>query len=202
MSEHPSFFALELHALQGDAAIDKHVASCGECQAHLSRLALPRPTPTWVTDVARPKRMRWMWWLPAGALAGILGIAVLTQPTTTAKALPSVGVYVKHGGRVTLWNGRAAVQPGDALRLHITASGFNFVTVCTSDSSGPRVLYSGRIEQSLLPVSFAVDQDGKQEQLWVVFSNEALRPDLLARAMFTEVTGTWTTRLSIPKESL
>lgn len=75
------------------------------------------------------------------------------------------------------WDGRAAVQRGDRLRLEVAGRSFSHLTVVTpQDAERLRILYSGALtpESGLLPTSWQVDDCGESETLIVIFSHRPL----------------------------
>jgi hypothetical protein len=183
-AEHPSFFALDRMRLGlGPRPEERaHLAACATCAAYVRRPAPDGPLPAW-TDAAPvpPRRRR----LPRAVWPGLAVVAVAAvllivraRPERPdggirEKGGPSVAVFVKRGEAVDLWDGRAAIRPGDRLRLQVRAPGYAFVSVASLSVQPPIVLYAGPLgaRPTLLPAAFRVDGDGRQESLSVVLSH-------------------------------
>jgi len=186
-----SYLALDQRSAAGEptdrAALPPHA------RTHLERLNAPRTVPGWALGLAHEKRRSAPRWLvPALAAAVTLGGVLLffdgmrraDEQTASLRAKgPAVAVvvYVKRNGQVRVWDGRAALRPEDELRLRVTASGFEYVSVIALDEGeSPALLYSTRIEPTesevLLPVAWRVDSQGSRERLRVVFGPEPVEP--------------------------
>ena len=78
------------------------------------------------------------------------------------------------------------MHPGDRLRVEVNGAGFGFVSVAgrSAGQTKPVVLYDGALGSGaqLLPVSFRVDAEGKQEILSVIFGRRPIPAELHARA--------------------
>lgn len=208
VGEHPSYFVLDRMALGLEAGADarSHVAGCERCQAYLKELGRPLAVPDWVHD--RPSASPFSaivasargWRILAGATAGALGLFVLilagmpssitpTTPSspseealyTTARGAPSVGLYIKRGQRVSLWDGEQSVAPGDRLRLKVVPEGFTHVAVFTaqpsSSNEGRQLLFASQIDdegETMLPRAWEVDEAPGSELLIVVLGHEPL----------------------------
>jgi hypothetical protein len=206
-SRHPSFLALDRHALgvaQPDVAA--HVASCETCRA---RVAAPAPTaavPAWARELP-PRRRAWFLWpvstrprafgLAAAALAcaalvwvtgGKIGTPAGSHDYVGTKGGPELWLYVKRDDSVALWNGSDPVIPGDLLRLKIQPDRFKHVTVfgaartatTTATAGGYSRLYDSAIasgEPTALPFSLKVDTQPGDESLLVVLGSAEVRPD-------------------------
>lgn len=199
--EHPSY--LELDALllgSADAAARKHVAACEPCQRHVERLRglAEAPLPPLLRarmKQAAPAPSRRLWLLAPMFAAAAAAVALLVLPSlraevesgvTRIKGGPAVAVHILRGQEVVRWDGRAAVQSGDRLRLELAAPGYSQVTVATPQGEGLlHVLYSGPLaadSPALLPTSWQVDGSGESETLVVVFSHRPLGSSELRRA--------------------
>lgn len=90
------------------------------------------------------------------------------------RGAPSVGLYIKRGARVFLWDGRQPVAAGDRLRLKVVPEGFTHVGVfatAASSSEQARLLFASEIapeEETLLPRAWEVDDTSGAETLVVV----------------------------------
>ena len=128
---HPSYLELDRLALGAERSPETsdHVRNCGRCTAYLAQITSDRPVPGWARALSPGGRQvetrRWARWVLAGGLAGAaaavgLVLVLATVPgeerdTVVAKGTPAVGVYIRRGGKVALWDGRAAILPGDTL---------------------------------------------------------------------------------------
>lgn len=201
LPEHPSY--LELDALMlgsDDAAARQHVTACEACQRHIEslRALADAPLPPRLRARMRqsaPAPSRRLWLLAPMFAAAAAAVALLALPSlrpevesslTRTKGGPAVAIHILRGQEVVRWDGRAAVQSGDRLRLELAAPGYSQVTVATPQGEGLlRVLYSGRLaadSPALLPTSWQVDGSGESETLVVIFSHRPLGASELRRA--------------------
>jgi hypothetical protein len=188
---HPSFYALDRIrlGLPVSREVEEHVAACAACAAH--RAAPPPPAPAWLAglprDPARPpsRRRRLLW--PALAAVGVAAVLVLVLRPRPApegireKGGPAVTVFVKRGERVFTWDVGSPVRPRDRLRLRVSGGGFHHLSVASLPAAGPpAVLYDGPVGKGaeLLPLSFRVDEDGREERLSVILGQEPIPPAL------------------------
>jgi hypothetical protein len=199
MSDHPSYLELDRVVLDSESAsaTRAHVASCTRCSLYVERLARPEVPPAWVHALA-PQRPSWRnWFLGAGfAVAATAAVLLLVLPRTktdradepaftTVKGSPTVGVHIKRGGDVFLWDGVEAVKPGDRIRLEVAASGYRRVQVLTGGVS----LFDDALPESgalQLPPAWEVDAQPGAEILDVVLTDRA--------------GGVWRTTLTLPKQ--
>lgn len=220
--KHPSFLQLDRMTLGGntDEATAHHVQECAQCLAHLDRVTADRPIPAWAKDLGNPRRRRWAnVWALAGATAAaglglVLGLAIDTADgpgMVTAKGSPAVGIYVKRDQRVSLWDGRSAVRPGDSLRLKVVPDGFSFVTVFTRSDRKHRdhgllELHTAPVSpegETILPVAWRVDDRAGDEVLFVVLSREPV-PELADTDQLSEWSDSqngWWTELNLQKST-
>jgi hypothetical protein len=182
MIDHPSFLELDRVALGVDVASTTrtHLSSCERCRHHVEQLEQRDSPPTWVRDLARPRRPRRTWLFGGGfALAAAAAMVLLVvarrdpDPSfTTVKGGPSVAVHIKRGDAVFVWDGREPVSPGDHLRLEIAATGYHRVQVF---AAGDVALYDAPIAASsgsvLLPTAWKVDAEPGAETLTIVLSD-------------------------------
>jgi len=217
MNAHPSYLELDRFALGGgSAATRSHAASCPRCSVHLDRLAQPVAIPSWVRKIEQRDEARWPAWLrlprlvaiaavgAASAAALVIAVRPKRPPACDGvKGSPSVAVYVRHQGRVALWDGHAAVETGDGLRLKLSSQGFSHIAVATMDGPEVTELYAGRLSdgETLLPASWTVDEDAGTEHLAVVFSRRPVSRVELRSAAQTQLRSReiWATTLEIPK---
>jgi len=108
----------------------------------------------------------------------------------TAKGARAVGVYVRRGRHIFLWNGSEPVQPGDMLRLKLVPDGMTQVHVFSEGGAAPgatdglSLLHRAAVapdRDSLLDAAWRVDGTGERELLIVVLSRRPL-PVAAARA--------------------
>jgi hypothetical protein len=205
---HPSFLALDRVALgAASAELTAHVAGCEACRGYVGALT-SAPTASdrdlaLVKDRIRQRRRWWRWrtallggggLVAAAAYAVVLAVmprARVAAPGDDAdaylgsKGLPSVSIYVKHGQRSDLWDGRRPVTAGDRLRLKVDPGPHHRVQVYSSsppappDSGAPALLYAGAVapgQGTILPDAWEVDAAPGAEQLLVVFGDRAIEP--------------------------
>jgi hypothetical protein len=204
---HLSFYALDRVRLGDPPSAEEqaHLQACETCAAHLRPQDGPeaQPLPAWLANVqlpappARPARLsgwRLLWpglTLATAVAAGLIGVWARPAPQrqdstgVREKGGPAVQVFVKRGERVFTWSGRA-VQPGDRLRVEVNGAGYGFVSVAgrSAAQNKPVVLYDGTLASGaqLLPLSFRVDAEGKQEILSVIFGRRPIPAELHVRA--------------------
>lgn len=110
-----------------------------------------------------------------------------------AKGSPSVGIYVKRGNRLGLWDGESPVLPGDRLRIRISPRGFTHVALASRTPDGRlHLLFDGAVgeaEEFLIPGSWEIDDQGGQEELVIGLDHGPV--DLEA--------ANWRTELTLPK---
>jgi len=178
---HPSSLALDLLALgQGGPDVAAHVASCDSCRDQVRASApLPSgPVPAWVQRPP-PRRLGWVLPVLVAAAAGLVGVVtypprhrVAPAASTRPKGFPAFAVYVEHGGRVRLWDGRSTVSAGDQLQLKVSAAGFDRLVVGALDQGTWSPLFEGPVStagETTLPLSFRVDADGETVQLGLLW---------------------------------
>jgi hypothetical protein len=209
-AQHPSYLALDRAALGSRTAeLDRHLAECERCRAHIERVSEPVAVPSAAVlerharraPMRRPSARRgWLGGLAAAAAAAVLLVAVLTgregarpaRPADrvasevgfdTAKGGRAVGVYVLRGRHTFLWNGTEPVAPGDSIRLKLVPDGMTQAHVFSlSRASELVLLHRARIvpdRDALLDAAWKVDGVGEREVLIVVLSADPLS---LARA--------------------
>jgi hypothetical protein len=206
MQTHPSFLALDRLALGGDvpAEIEQHVAQCERCRAHLERVRQPMPVPRWVGELRAPParglagwaRERWVRWLWAGGTCALVLLALIVTRAGVvrhdevyigARGTAAVGLYVKRGERVFLWDGLQRVQAGDRLRLKLVPEGFTQVAVFTqhANEARPELLFESPLdspEEVVLPPAWVIDDEPGAEVLIVVLAHGLSAAELQARA--------------------
>jgi len=217
VSGHPSMLQIDATSLDaGDASTRGHVQGCARCAAHLGRVQQELPIPAWVRELAgqRPPRGRRWWWLyrwsflaavvlVAGAGAAVFLRAGRDSDQLGVKGTPSIAVYIKRDGAVSLWDGQAPVQAGDALQLKVAAQGYPRVTVATLQAGTLTQLYAGSAAgETLLPQSWTVDDDAGPEVLLIAFSRSPLSKagQEAALATLPRTREIWATRLQLAKK--
>lgn len=210
MSAHPSAFELDALAVgAADETATAHVRECSHCQAHLVRVQQPLPMPAWAVQLAHaPSPRKWLRWPTALGLASIAAASVLLvarpRPLDPGeKGSPSIALYVKRGGAVSLWDGRAPLHPGDAIELKVAAQGYARVAVASVEGASFVELYQGAIEgDGLLPWSWTVDSAPGPEILLISFSNwpVTLAEQRAGLEHPQRTTAVWATRLELRKE--
>lgn len=221
---HPSFFVQDQWAagLPVPAGAHAHLESCADCTARAEGLRAPAPVPAWARSLAvAPPRTpaaprSWLWVSGAGALAAAAVVLLLAAPPpdrraapawTTVRGAPAVGVYVKRGARVSLWDGRQPLAPGDGLRLKVVAEGFTHVSVFSPASSGSsrlRLLHGSRIDpggETLLAPAWRVDAAPGDEVLVVVLANREISAGEVPRPDAPRRPDLWVRWLRLPKSS-
>jgi hypothetical protein len=214
MNPHPSFLALDMHALgASDSATAAHVQSCARCQAHCSRLQ-PPPFPEWARQLDQQKRSfrSWsrVWQLAALCAAAVVVAAILPKslrrPEPGVKGSPSVAVYMKRGAAVRLWDGEEPVLPGDRLQFKVAPAGFSRVTVVSLEADKTVELYAGEVAalgETMLPRSWTIDGESGPELILIVFSSSPLSPDQVQSAVndLPHTERIWSMRLRLVKKA-
>lgn len=215
MTGHPSEYALDRAALGAAAPhVVAHLARCARCSDVVASRRAPGAPPAWLTSVKigpeRRRRRRW-WILPIPLLAAAAAMIVAVHGGTIRggaagireKGTPRVTVFVKRGDTVAAWDGRAAIRPGDRLRLSVRGKGYAQMSIASVATPGaPAVLWAGPLEregETVPPLSFRVDAQGSREVLSVVLSSEAI-PLSQHASVARRDDRVWSVRLDIPKE--
>jgi hypothetical protein len=193
---HPSYLALDRAAL-GSAAheLTEHLAACETCRRYVEALGQAPPlselSPIRAGIAQKSRNTRRARWLGAGsalAAAACLLLFVTRKPPSVdqpapyvgAKGLSSVWIYVKRGSATKLWDGKQPLTGGDRLRIKVDPAGYRRVDVYSvKDPEAPELLYSGSITPSqsvTLPDAWEIDSEPGAERLFVVFSNEPVKP--------------------------
>lgn len=217
MTVHPSKLRLDALSLGADdPSAAAHLGECEQCAAHVARVQQTLPIPAWVRELGASRRRgsgKWSWlyrWVIGGVVAasaaGVLvrmnsGNADRIDPR--AKGTPSVAVYIKRHGAISLWDGQAPLQPGDAVQLKVAPYGYSRVTVSALQDGTLTELYQGPAAgDGLLPRSWTVDDAPGTEVLLIAFSRSPLskagQEAALAKLPRTEEV--WATRLQLAKK--
>jgi hypothetical protein len=217
MSEHPSMLQLDAVSLgAGEPSVVAHVQGCSRCAAHIGRTQQDLPVPAWVREIdGTPRRASDSSWLFRSSVLAALALFVAggvlvrakyqadEQSDRGAKGMPSITVYIKRDGVVSLWDGQAPVQPGDALQLKVAAGGYSRVTVAALQDGTLTELYAGSAAgEGLLPRSWTVDEAPDPEVLLVAFSRSPLTKagQEAALATLPRTREIWATRLQLVKK--
>lgn len=124
---------------------------------------------------------------------GHSGPSDLAGTWVAAKGSPSVGIYVKRGNQLRLWDGESPVLPGDRLRIRISPRGYRHVALASRAQNGRLTpLFEGAVgeaEDFLIPGSWEVDDQGGQEELVIGLGNVPVDLE----------TAPWRTELTLPK---
>jgi len=217
VTAHPSMLQLDALSIgAADPATAAHVQACARCAAHIARVQQSLPVPAWVRELGASPRRRirgWSWlhrWSMVGVTVLFAGAVLLrTQPWNSdhvdrrAKGAPSIAVYIKHQGSVSLWDGQAPVQPGDAVQLKVAPEGYPRVTVSALQDGTLTPLYEGTAAgETLLPRSWTLDDAPGPEVLLIAFSRSPLTKagQEAALATLPRTSEVWATRLQLVKK--
>lgn len=128
MSEHPSAFRLEAHAVgEVDAAVAEHVHGCAECRGYVASLEAAQAPfltshPPGKLAALRSRR----WWIAPLAVAAIAAVAALVlvpiegPPAVRLKGGTSLAVVRDRGGEQIRATDAVEVRAGDRLRFEVT----------------------------------------------------------------------------------
>jgi hypothetical protein len=212
-------FALDVHWASReppDAALAEHLAGCERCRAYLAGLrAFDADRPVALLGVGPRAESRvagsMRWVLPlAGGLAIAACMLVFLNPRhdgyVGAKGTPAVELMVRRGGDTAIWDGNAAVHPGDAIAVRVACEGLSHVAVAApqAENRGWTRLADADCPTdpaSSLPFTLVVDEQPGDEHFVVVLSRAAL-DDAAIRSAAADVTRTadlWTVRFDVPK---
>jgi hypothetical protein len=193
---HPSFFALDQHALLPNSDIAAHLASCESCRAHVASVQQTLPIPGWLSQ--KPRRAPWLRWLAVAPVLALLAIFVVPS-STQPKGAPGVTVWVRSGQDVSRWDGAKSLHPGDAVRLELSGLGYPHGTVVGRD--GKVLFHAPEPGKATMTPAWELDTEPGDETLTVIYSHEPLAagefPGLLGR----RDTKVWTIQLVLKKET-
>jgi hypothetical protein len=101
------------------------------------------------------------------------------------KGAPAVQVLVHRDAITRVWDGRAAVRPGDSLALRVACENLQHVAIASPGPAGWLRLSDSACPApgSPLPLTLRVDEAPGPERLSVVFSGEPLDDDALRGAL-------------------
>jgi hypothetical protein len=216
---HPSFLALDRLAAGATLPdVSAHVQGCATCRAHVEGVTAPGEVPAWARaisalEAAPPARRRaWLAGLTFGvaAVAGV--VLVATRPASVdsgaylgMKGAPEMWLHVNRDGKVTRWDGKDGVRPGDSLRLEVQGGGFRHVNVFTPTAAGYERLYAGALVgdgRTALPVAWKVDERPGDERLLVILAPAEVAPAEVARLLTRADDGRfWVRTLVVPKRA-
>lgn len=185
MTEHPSFLALDRHAL-GDAtpAVTSHLTVCADCRAHVEAVMVASPIPARVMDLRQAPAPRWweLRWIqvliPLVATAVLAVVLINRAPAdeVRAKGSPTAIAWVKRGEDVSRWTGTPLV-PGDAVRFQVAVEHFTRLTVI--DATSKTVLYEAVVSNETTTPAWTLDASPGGDVVWVVLSNEPVTPAIV-----------------------
>jgi hypothetical protein len=193
---HPSYLALDRAALESSPdEVRDHIASCDACRAYVESLSEAPPVAA-LPELrrradGRARTLRRAWWtfgpLAAAACALLFfGLrpsergAEVGSGYVGAKGFASVWIYVKHGPRTELWDGKRALSPRDQLRLKVDPGDYSHLEVYSLNRlDTPERLYAGPATpgvSSTLPDAWELDAEPGTERLVVVLSHSPVTP--------------------------
>lgn len=217
---HPSYFALDRFALgEPDETTRSHVAACPRCAEYVESV---QPTEAPMPLALHRKRRSPRAAIALGLLVPLVAAAAALfyvrssppeevaaiprhDPYVGVRGTPAIGVYVRRGNAISLWDGNATFSPGDTIRVKVIPEGFEHVRVFAVENGRANELYSGRLVlddagESLLPPAWQLDAEPGSETIVVVLgrgpaaelSNETLARD-------SDGTSLWVRRFVLPK---
>ncbi len=168
-NKHPSFFSLDVMALDSTDVSDNHISTCAQCQNYIAKVQSDGEVPRWVEDLAsipgkvgkdilanhHSDRRQPLPWSRAirFALCGGVALALLlvmvgkTDTSTRGQMVAKKGdffvsVYIKRGLSVRLWDGVELIYPGDKIRLQLGGtSDYRHVAVFTETSESGQITH-------------------------------------------------------------
>lgn len=223
---HLSTFALDVYWASGrapDSAIEAHLEACARCRGYVASLdGLAAMAPLTSERAGekkgarlRPNRSRNGWWAWAAAasfaLAAGIGVGVSSREQAPAgsgyvgiKGTPAVQLLVHRASDTHVWDGRAPVQPGDALALRVACDGFTKLAIAAPGSNTWKRLSQVTCpsRDGALPFTLIVDGQPGAERFAVVLSQAPLDDAGLARAIADkqQTSTTWVVEFVLPKE--
>jgi hypothetical protein len=108
-----------------------------------------------------------------------LGQGVDADPYVGVKSAgPMLWTYIRRSEKTFLWDGTAAVAPGDRIRLKVDPARLTFVSAFSRAEDGSwKLLWAGRSDGKnplALPVAWEIDEQPGQERLLIVASRQEL----------------------------
>lgn len=182
MTEHPSFLALDRHALGASMPeVAAHVGACSVCRAHLDALSVPAPLPPRVLELRPPApwwKQRWLQVLLPVAAALLIIVLINRAPgdEVRAKGTPTAIAWVKRGDEVSVWKG-APLAVGDSVRFQVAPEGLSRVTVI--DGTTKTVLYEALVKETTTTPAWTLDGTPGGDVVWVVLSNDVVTPAII-----------------------
>lgn len=203
----------------------EHPASCSECRARLDALEAEERAFLATTNVAAdsaailarlekgetaPRLKRWMFALPALALAALLSFTFLPKtpdPETTRIKGGAIDLemFVKDAQGIHPADDGARLREGDAIQFRYRAGGRRFVFVASVAADGTVSPLYPDAEQSSIPVSpsgthilegsVILDDSRGPERFFAFFSDEPITFDEVQRALKSSVKESDVTRL-------
>lgn len=195
---HPSFLALDRHALEPQAAVASHLEGCASCRAHVEAVQRALPLPGWLEKPPVRRRL----WPGALALAGAAAALLLTltpaaPPATTAKGGPGVTVWLRRGSDVARWDGARALRAGDAFRLELSGEGYAHAAVVR----GAEVLFRAPApSRATMTPAWELDAEPGDERLLVVYSQQPLEGAQVPGLVGRRDAEVWSVELVLRKE--
>ncbi|MBM4784457.1 MAG: hypothetical protein GQE15_42880 [Archangiaceae bacterium] len=182
MNEHPSFLALDRHALGASTPeVAAHVGACSVCRAHLDAVSVAAPIPPRVLGL-RPSapwwKQRWFQVLLPVAAALVMVVLISARPADElrAKGPPTAIAWVKRGDDVSQWKG-APLTVGDSVRFQVAPEGLSRVTVI--DGTTRTVLYEALVKETTMTPAWTLDGTPGGDVVWVVLSNDVVTPAII-----------------------
>ena len=198
-------FSDELSAAE-QSTLHDHLAQCVRCSLRHELLSTQRTAflerlPTWHQLARRRSSPRTAPLWAAGGLVALAAAALIgfmphaANPGVRSKGKPQLGVFVKHGERVTRAQSDDTVYPGDQLRfVYTTAQAYEFA-VLQRDAHHASIDYpmgtqTARVaagRDAALDFAIALDDAPGDEQLFGLFCTQPVHLPPLVAAL--EVTG-------------
>jgi hypothetical protein len=219
-----STFALDTYFAAGrppDAVLERHLSGCLRCQRYLAHLEAFAATPTHARGVLSipssrggmelpglRERAGHRWGMAAVGLAlaaSVAGIARLwpNERYVGVKGTPAVQLLVRHHQDTAIWDGHAAVHPGDSLALRVACEGLARVAVASWGPGGWRRLSDSECPGANAPLPFTLLVDGEpgSERLAVVLSHVPMDDETLRGAIDAtrRTTDVWVVDFLLPK---
>jgi hypothetical protein len=211
-NEHPSTFEIDVWFAEGEAdgATAAHMRSCAPCGRYVEALRNMESGGGTVVPLARPRKGRRFVAPVAAALTMAAALALFVRSRSAPDEESYVGVkggtavelLVRSTGPARVWDGKAAVRPGDAIALRVACDRRARVTVASRSEAGWTRVREEACPPgpAVLPFTLVVDDEAGAEHIAVIVTRGPVRDDALGATIEAPPRGTWVERYDLEKE--